>query len=127
MNRKHLRPCNKIGCVNLTREGYCDVHKIVVEKQQKREANKRYDKSKRNQKAKRFYASADWQKMKQIIFNRDNGLCQQCLDNDEIVAGEVVHHKVELLDGKRGWELRLEPSNLITLCHSCHNKIHKGE
>jgi len=44
-----------------------------------------------------------------------------------IVAGDVVHHKVELLDGEEGWRLRLDADNLTTLCHKCHNNIHKSK
>ena len=84
-----------------------------------------YDKYERNPKSKAFYRSKEWKRMRKYIFNRDNGLCQRCLSNNRITPGDVVHHKVELLDGDKGWDLRLTESNLITLCHADHNQIHK--
>lgn len=87
-----------------------------------------YDRFKRNDKSKQFYSSKEWKKMRAYIFKRDMGLCQMCLEKGEIeiVNGDVVHHKIELLDGEKGWRLRLDPENLITICHQCHNNIHKG-
>ena len=86
-----------------------------------------YDKYKRNSKATAFYKSSQWIKLRSYIFNvRDTGLCQMCLDKGSVVTGDVVHHKVELLDGEKGWNLRLDANNLITICHDCHNKIHKS-
>ena len=84
-----------------------------------------YDKYKRNPKAKKFYASKEWKRMRDYVFKRDNMLCQMCYEKDIVTPGDVVHHIVELLDGHKGWELRLTASNLTTLCHSCHNEIHK--
>jgi 5-methylcytosine-specific restriction enzyme A len=85
----------------------------------------KFDKYKRNSKAEKFYNSKLWRKTRDIVFTRDTGLCQSCLKRNKMVSGDVVHHKVELLDGEKGWSLRLDHSNLITLCHDCHNGIHK--
>ncbi|MEL3973057.1 HNH endonuclease signature motif containing protein [Rossellomorea oryzaecorticis] len=87
----------------------------------------KFDKYKRDSKAEKFYNSKAWRKTRNIVFQRDTGLCQDCLKRDKIVSGDVVHHKVELLDGEKGWALRLDHSNLITLCHDCHNSIHKNK
>ena len=86
-----------------------------------------YDKYERNPKAKAFYKTKEWKRLREYVFNRDNGLCQECLANGNIKPGDVVHHKVEILDGKRGWDLRLTESNLITWCHTCHNSHHKSK
>lgn len=84
-----------------------------------------YNTYKRNPKARNFYNSLEWRKMRAYIFKRDTGLCQKCLEDNKITKGDVVHHKVELLDGETGWNKRLDPNNLITLCHEHHNIIHK--
>jgi len=84
-----------------------------------------YDQYKRNPKATAFYRSKAWKKVREQIFKRDHGLCQECLKSDTYTPGDVVHHKRELLDGEKGWQLRLTPSNLEVLCHGCHSRIHK--
>jgi len=83
-----------------------------------------YDKYKRNTKAKQFYNSTAWRKMREFIYKRDDGLCQPCLELGHYTVGDIVHHKVELMDD---WELRLDADNLVTVCIKCHNAIHKGD
>lgn len=89
----------------------------------KRQSNKRYDKYKRNQESRRFYKSKEWRKLRHWVLHiRDKGLCQRCLKNKRIVKADVVHHIKELIDYP---ELAFEESNLISWCHSCHNRHHK--
>lgn len=71
MNSKPLRPCNKLGCPNFTRDGYCEQHKTA-----KVDNNRYYDKYQRNKKNDRFYHFAAWIKCRDYIKIRDNGPCE---------------------------------------------------
>lgn len=113
MNQKPLKPCNKPGCSNLTRSGYCEQHKNA-----KKENDRYYNKFIRNKKHDRFYHSSAWKKAREIIKIRDNGLCVKCFENKKIVIGTIVDHIIPL---SVDWDKRLEESNLQLLCASCHN------
>ena len=54
------------------------------------------------------------QKVRQQIYERDNGLCQQCGS-----LGTEIHHVKFRSQGGRGVY-----SNGVLLCHSCHRKVH---
>lgn len=57
--------------------------------------------------------------VKTYVLHRDNYQCQKC----KTKKGKLhVHHIVFRSNGGNN-----SPSNLITLCKSCHNKLHKGE
>lgn len=119
MPNKPLKPCNKIGCNELTKNRYCDKHE-QEEKKIKADGNSYYDKNKRNQETNVFYHSKAWIKTRQVALLRDNYLCQHCLKEKKITKADMVHHIVEV---KKDWSKRLELSNLKSLCHSCHSKI----
>jgi len=113
MNSKPLRPCNKPGCPNLTRNGYCEQHKTA-----KADNNRYYDKYNRNKKHDQFYHSSSWIKCRDYIKIRDNGLCKHCLNEKRITVGVLVDHIVPL---SIDWSKRLDEDNLQLLCQSCHN------
>jgi 5-methylcytosine-specific restriction protein A len=116
-----LKPCSTVHCPNLTRGRYCEHHKFQSV-EQAREKNSFYDRYKRDKKVNEFYRSADWNKARQQALLRDNGLCMHCYRDKRIVMADMVHHVVAVKDD---WSKRLEIDNLISLCNSCHNKIHK--
>ncbi|MFD2681205.1 HNH endonuclease [Bacillus seohaeanensis] len=123
MPSKPLKECAKVGCYALTKDRYCDKHEIVAD-DNKRENDKEYN-ARRDEKYTTFYKSKEWRTVRSIVFKRDLGLCQIHLkEHNQLVSGSIVHHLVELRDGQKGWELRVEPSNLQTVCQACHNKIH---
>jgi 5-methylcytosine-specific restriction protein A len=68
-----------------------------------------------------FYKRAAWLKCRELILQRDNYLCQDCLKDKVIRPADMVHHIEPLEDHP---EKGLEESNLISLCHPCHNKMH---
>lgn len=114
MAKRPLRECLKAGCHSLTRDGYCDEHKML-----KVERHKIYDNMKRNKKANKFYHSAKWKKAASDAIARANGLCLDCLAEDKIRSAEMVHHIKPL---RQYPELALEPKNLKPLCNKCHGK-----
>ncbi len=62
--------------------------------------------------------------MREFVYRRDHGLCVQCRMNGIIKIGDVVDHIIPLLVD---WLRRLDPVNLQTLCHACHNKKTKED
>jgi len=113
-----LRPCNKIGCKNLTHDRYCGEH-IHLIKQSRKEADKTYDKYKRDKESKAFYQSKQWKMMRKRMFAKHKGLCVKCKENDKIVLADVVDH---IIPYKVDKNKRLDEKNLQTLCHRCHNQ-----
>lgn len=71
-----------------------------------------------------FYKSWGWQQRRLDILERDNYECQHCKEEGRVTTGErlIVHHKKELKDFPN---LMFEEDNLITVCFSCHEKIHE--
>jgi len=68
-----------------------------------------------------FYESKQWRQKRAAILARDNYQCQICKRYGKLKQAVVVHHKKELSDFP---ELSLEGSNLISICASCHNRLH---
>lgn len=117
MANKALRPCGEIGCTAVTRNTYCELHQKNIQ-----QPKQNYNRYKRDPKADGFYKSGKWQRLRAVALARDNGLCQECKRQGTIRQAKVVHHLIEIKDE---WERRYELSNLESLCHSCHNRIHK--
>ncbi|MGP4107387.1 HNH endonuclease [Virgibacillus sp. L01] len=56
-----------------------------------------------------------------MVLSRDLGLCQECLPTVGPVPADTVHHIKHL---KEYPELELVMDNLVSVCASCHNKLH---
>ena len=69
-------------------------------------------------KYKAFYKSADWRRLSAWALAQSGWRCADCGG----VATDV-HHVVPI-QTDAGWELRLDPTNVVTLCVSCHNQRH---
>lgn len=63
--------------------------------------------------------------MREQILERDNYCCQISLQKGRIVSekGLHVHHIIPI---SQNWDLRLEPTNLITLSSEMHSAVHNG-
>ncbi|MEM7133345.1 MAG: HNH endonuclease signature motif containing protein [Chloroflexota bacterium] len=59
-----------------------------------------------------------WRKLRQVIFARDEGRCRYCHDRVELHQCHI-HHVLELSQGGTN-----HPTNLKTLCVSCHRLRH---
>lgn len=77
--------------------------------------------------AKKFYHSKEWKKVRELAWQRDNGLCQKCLKEKNIMKpGEEVHHMIWLKPSNINDPfITLNLNNLILLCKDCHINIHK--
>ena len=70
----------------------------------------------------RFRSSRTWERKRAKILERDLHLCRLCLHNGYVNNKQLeVHHIISL---RANFELRLEDSNLITLCRDCHELVH---
>lgn len=90
-------------------------------KQNKQRRNKQYDRHQRDKEGQKFYTSKEWQKVREIVKQRDKGLCKLCFSNKKITYADMVHHIEERTENK---EKQLDVNNLICLCNSCHNYVH---
>ena len=71
-----------------------------------------------------FYSSTRWKHKQKQILRRDRYQCQECKKYGRLKSAELVHHIVEIEENP---QLALADSNLISICRSCHNKIHKDK
>ena len=62
-----------------------------------------------------YLASKKWQIKRQLVFERDNYKCQNCIEN----RADEVHH----LTYERLFDEDLE--DLISMCTNCHRKLHE--
>lgn len=67
----------------------------------------------------KFRSSSVWKRKRMEILKRDHKRCKICNGTD----GLQVHH-IYSLDTHPA--LKLENSNLITLCSECHHNAHNG-
>lgn len=63
--------------------------------------------------------NAEWRKLRKVQL-ATFPLCMTCIGDERLVAATDVHHKVDVADDPA---LRLDMTNLVSLCHSCHSKI----
>ncbi|WP_101912729.1 HNH endonuclease [Megasphaera vaginalis (ex Bordigoni et al. 2020)] len=111
MPRKPKRPCRYPGCPNLTDGGvYCEKHEKVMQR--------RYEKFQRGYSPGKRYGRA-WKRIRDRYIGR-HPLCEMCLTNKRYIKAEEVHHIIPLSEGGTH-----EEANLMSLCRSCHEKIHK--
>ena len=96
MPRKPKRPCRYPGCAKLADGVYCEAHEKLM--------NSHYNHFARGYNSHQRYGRA-WEKIR----------------NRYIAAHPLVHHKKPISDGGTN-----EESNLMSLCNSCHEKIHGG-
>ncbi|MCP1638592.1 5-methylcytosine-specific restriction protein A [Streptococcus gallinaceus] len=109
MPTKPKRPCSYPNCPKLTDGRFCDKHQ--------KEENKRYEKYDRNPAVRRRYGRV-WKRVRDS-YVREHPYCELCFGNGLMVQVEEVHHKKPLSEG--GTHAR---NNLISLCKSCHARIH---
>lgn len=109
MPRKPKQPCAYPGCSKLSDGRYCEEHR-------KQEA-RRYETYSRDPSVRRKYGRA-W-KHTRDNYAAEHPFCEKCFEQGILVPVEEVHHKVPVSQGGTH-----EKNNLMSLCRSCHNKIH---
>lgn len=106
---KPKRGCGYPGCPRLTSGQYCDEHQKIMDA--------RYNKYSRSADVHKKYGRA-WKRIRDS-YAREHPLCERCLAEGKTTLMEEVHHKIPISQG--GTHAR---ANLMSLCHSCHNKVH---
>lgn len=106
---KPKKPCRYPMCSNLTHKQYCTEHEKVI--------RKRYEKYKRDPETHRRYGRS-WRKIRSA-YVKENPYCERCFKNHILTPTEEVHHIIPLLEGGTH-----NKENLMSLCKSCHAKIH---
>ena len=100
----------------------------------KRETRKTpYQRKPRNQTARReeraeIYNSQEWKRLRKAYFQK-NPLCERCLENGRVTAGEHVHHIHSFMNydsQEQRMQCALDWNNLMTVCVECHNIIHNN-
>ena len=69
-----------------------------------------------------FYNSKPWRRLSRRIIRKARGECQLCRAEHRLTRAVLVHHVKSLREHP---ELAYEPSNLMPLCHDCHERMHK--
>lgn len=109
MPRKPKQPCAYPGCPNLSDGRYCEQHRKLVEKN--------YEQYSRDSDVHKKYGRA-WKRIRDS-YVKTHPFCERCFEQGILVPVEEVHHKVPISQGGTH-----DRSNLMSLCKSCHNKIH---
>ena len=107
--RKPKRPCSYPGCPRLTEGRFCEEHQ--------REENRRYEKYERDSTVHRKYGQV-WKRLRDS-YVKAHPFCEECFKKGMIVPVEEVHHIKPLSEGGNH-----SKDNLISLCKSCHARIH---
>ena len=109
MPRRPKRPCSHPGCPNLCDGQYCPEHEA--------EHRRAYDRYERSADVNKKYGRA-WKRIRDKYVST-HPLCERCLKEGRLTPVEEVHHILPVSKGGRHTQ-----DNLMSLCKSCHNKIH---
>ena len=103
-------PCRANRCPNLTTrkdKGYCDDHAA-------QRSNWYKHQHRRGSASKRGYGHL-WRKLRKTILQRDDYLCVACKQAGRLTPATDVDHIISKAKGGTD-----DPSNLQSLCRSCH-------
>ena len=109
MPRRPQRPCRYPACSKLTDGVYCEEHQRLM--------NTHYNHFSRGYNSHERYGRA-WRQIRDRYITA-HPLCEMCLKEGRLTPVEEVHHIVPVSCGGTN-----EFSNLMSLCQSCHTKLH---
>lgn len=109
MPRKPKRPCSYPGCPRLVEGRYCEEHQRLV--------NKQYNQYGRDTFTKSFYKTPEWLEAKAEQLAK-HPYCAECLKMGKRERACMVDHIIPI---KQGGD-KFAPSNLQSLCWSCHSR-----
>lgn len=108
MPMKPLKPCRRIGCNALTREGLCEEHRL--------QEVRAYSKNRPHYH--KWYSLARWRNAR-LIYLTNNPLCIRCEQDGRLTPATVVDH---VKPHKGNKELLWNSNNWQGLCKRCHDK-----
>ena len=78
----------------------------------------------------RLLNSKRWQEVKRIVWQRTNGLCEECMKQGIVTTARCVHHVVPIETARTKDEMKRLAidcglQGLKSLCFACHARIHK--
>jgi len=109
MPRKPKKPCSSPGCPELTDGDYCSKHKT--------QANKNYNRYQRDPESNKRYGRS-WKRTRDRYIKLQP-FCEVCEKDGILTRAQEVHHILPL---SMGGSHRTD--NLMSVCRSCHNKLH---
>ena len=111
MPKSPVRGCAYGRCNKRAMPGsqYCEEHKKLVDQQ--------YNRFTRIADTSKKYGRA-WKRIRGR-YAREHPLCEMCLAEGRLTPVEEVHHIIPVSRGGTH-----DRSNLMSLCQSCHTKIH---
>ena len=80
-----------------------------------------------NKQTEPFYSTAAWQRLREVVLQRDRGMCVECMRLYELGLirrprrAQMVHHIVPVKDAP---QLSLVAENLESLCYKHHEEKH---
>ena len=83
----------------------------------------------RDKRYQKLLNSKRWQEVKRIVWQRTNGLCEECMKQGIVRAGVDCHHIVPVETATTPQEMErlcFDVNNVRLLCIACHSAIHKG-
>ena len=73
------------------------------------------------------YNNPVWKKLR-LSYLKEHAVCQKCLSNGKITSATSVHHiKSPFKNGEVNYNLLLDYTNLMSVCHECHALIHNEQ
>lgn len=76
----------------------------------------------RNDRTDEFYNSKAWRRLSHRVIREEHGECRLCRSEHRLTRAVLVHHIQPLREHP---ELAYERSNLMPLCHDCHERLHE--
>lgn len=111
MPYKMKKPCSFAGCTAFAVDGsqYCAKHR--------KQSASDYNRYVRRDDIRHMYNTV-WKQVRKAYASQ-HPLCEQCLKDGHAVLMDEVHHILPVSRGGTN-----DFSNLMSLCRSCHEKIH---
>ena len=109
MPRKPKRPCSYPSCPRLVEGRFCKEHERLY--------NKNYEKYQRDPNTYKRYDKT-WRIIRKRYIEA-HPLCERCLSEHRMTKADHVHHIKPLSVGGTH-----DVNNLMSVCKSCHSKIH---
>ena len=109
MPKRPLRPCSHHNCPNLCEGQFCEQHRT--------DERRKYAKYERSSDVNRKYGRA-WKRISDR-YAEEHPLCEMCLKEGRLTPVQEVHYILPV--SKDGTYVR---NHLMSLCQSCHTKIH---
>ena len=75
-----------------------------------------------------IYNSREWKELRIAKLRSTNGQCEECMKQGIVTSARCVHHVVPIETARTKEEMRrlaFDWNNLMSLCKSCHARIHK--